>query len=333
MKRQLLVAGLLVLVTGVVLVILASLMLGSKQIPYLVVVDAFLRTDLSITDHVIVRTVRVPRTLIGLLVGVALGLSGALMQGLTRNPLADPGILGVEAGASLAIVLGIYVFGVGNLLGYVWFAFLGAAIVSVAVYALGVSGRDGANPVKLALAGAAASLLLGSITAAILIRNIDTLSGFRHWAVGSLSGRDIGTAWQVLPFILLGVLLTLSLGRHLNALSLGDDLAAALGQRQWLARLQCAAAVVLLSGAATAAAGPVGFVGLVVPHLARLVTGPDNRWVLAYSALLGPIMLIAADVLGRVVDRPLEVQVGIMTALFGAPFFVALASRRRMAEL
>ncbi len=333
MTHRLLLPGLILLLALVALLVVASLMFGSKEIPYAVVVDALLRPDPSVTDHAIVRTVRVPRTLIAVTVGVALGLSGALMQGLTRNPLADPGILGVEAGASLAVVLGIYVFGAGHLLGYVWFAFLGAAIVSVAVYVLGVSGRDGSNPVKLALAGAAVSLLLGSITAAILIRNIDTLSGFRQWAVGSLSARDADVAVQVLPFVLVGVLLTFSLGRHLNTLALGDDLAAALGQRQWRARLQCATAVVLLSGAATAAAGPIGFVGLMVPHLARLVTGPDNRWVLAYSALLGPIVLIAADVVGRVVDRPEEIQVGIMTALIGAPFFIVLASRRRMAEL
>lgn len=333
MRGRVLLPGMLVLLAVVAVLVLASLMFGSKEIPYSVVVDALLRPDPSLADHLIVRTVRVPRTLIAVIVGVALGLSGALMQGLTRNPLADPGILGVEAGASLAVVLGIYVFGAGHLLGYIWFAFLGAAVVSVAVYALGVSGRDGSNPVKLALAGAAISLLLGSITAAILIRNIDTLTGFRQWAVGSLSGRDTDVALQVLPFVLVGVLLTLSLGRHLNAMALGDDLAAALGQRQWRARLQCAAAVVLLSGAATAAAGPIGFIGLIVPHVARLVTGPDNRWVLAYSVLLGPIVLIAADVLGRVVDRPMEIQVGIMTALIGAPFFVVLASRRRMAEL
>ena len=333
MRGRVLLPGMLVLLAVVAVLVLASLMFGSKEIPYSVVVDALLRPDPSLADHLIVRTVRVPRTLIAVIVGVALGLSGALMQGLTRNRLADPGILGVEAGASLAVVLGIFVFGAGHLLGYIWFAFLGAAVVSVAVYALGVSGRDGSNPVKLALAGAAISLLLGSITAAILIRNIDTLTGFRQWAVGSLSGRDTDVALQVLPFVLVGVLLTLSLGRHLNAMALGDDLAAALGQRQWRARLQCAAAVVLLSGAATAAAGPIGFIGLIVPHVARLVTGPDNRWVLAYSVLLGPIVLIAADVLGRVVDRPMEIQVGIMTALIGAPFFVVLASRRRMAEL
>ncbi|MFT4187448.1 MAG: iron ABC transporter permease [Aeromicrobium sp.] len=333
MSRQLLVPGLLVLAALLVAAVLASLMFGSKPIESSVVLDALLRPEPGVTDHVIVRTVRVPRTVIAIMVGVGLGLAGALMQGLTRNPLADPGILGVEAGASLSVVLGIYFVGASHVVGYVWFAFLGAAVVSAGVYVLGATGRDGGSPVKLALAGAAVSLFLSSVTAAILIRNIDTLTGFRQWAVGSLSGRDLDTAMVVGPFIALGVVLTLSLGRHMNALALGNELAAALGQRPWRARLQCGIAVVLLCGAATAAAGPIGFIGLIVPHLARVATGPDNRWVLAYSALLGPIVLIAADVLGRVVDRPQEIQVGIMTALIGAPFFIIVASRRRMAEL
>jgi len=249
------------------------------------------------------------------------------------RPLADPGILGVNAGASLFVVVAIYTFGIGSLLGYVWFAFAGAAITSVVVYSLGSLGREGATPVKLALAGAAITAFLGSITTAILLIDVATLDQFRFWAVGSLSGRDGSIAAQLAPFIAVGTVMALASGRVLNAMALGDDVARSLGQRVGLARLVAAASVVLLVGAATAAAGPIGFVGLTVPHAARAVTGPDYRWVLAYSAVFAPILLLGSDIIGRVVARPAELQVGIVTALVGSPFFVALVRRRKLAEL
>jgi iron complex transport system permease protein len=255
------------------------------------------------------------------------------MQGVARNPLADPGILGVSAGASLFVVLAIYWFGVGTLTGYVWFSFLGAAVAAVVVYAIGATGREGATPVKLALAGAAVSALLASVTTAILLIDLATLDQFRFWAVGSLAGRDVVIAWQITPFVLVGAVMALASGRVLNALALGDDVARSLGQRVGTARAFAATTVVLLVGVATAAAGPIGFVGLTVPHVARVITGPDHRWVLPYSAVLAPVLLLGSDVIGRVVARPGEVQVGIVTALVGAPFFVALVRRRKMAEL
>ncbi len=314
-------------------VTLAGVAYGSKQIPFGTVLDAFFNYNPALNDHLIVRSLRVPRNIVGLLVGVALGLSGAVMQGVARNPLADPGILGVSAGAALAVVIAIYVFGVATLLGYVWFAFAGALVASLVVYFLGSLGREGATPVKLALAGAAITAFLGSMTSAILLVDVATLDQYRFWAVGSIAGRTPQVATEVAPFILAGSIMALASGRVLNALSLGDDVARSLGQKVGLARAFSAFAVVLLTGAATAAAGPIGFVGLTVPHIARSITGPDYRWILPYSAVLAPILLLSSDIIGRVVARPGEVQVGIITALVGSPFFVMLVRRRKLAEL
>jgi iron complex transport system permease protein len=323
----------LVAASAVLMVVaLASIAYGSKSIPLTNVLDSFWAFDGS-TDHLIVRELRLPRTLVGLLVGAALGLSGALMQGVTRNPLADPGILGVNAGAALFVVIAIYVFGISSLTGYVWFAFAGAGVVSVVVYALGSLGRDGATPVKLALAGAAMAAFLGSITTAILIVDVATLDQFRFWAVGSLAGRGSEIVTQVAPFLAVGAVLAFASARSLNSLSLGDDVARSLGVRVGAARLLTAVSVVLLCGAATAAAGPIGFVGLTVPHVARAICGPDYRWVLPYSAVMAPILLLGSDIVGRIVARPGELQVGIVTAFVGAPFFVMLVRRRRLAQL
>jgi iron complex transport system permease protein len=269
----------------------------------------------------------------GLLVGGALGLAGAVMQGLTRNPLADPAILGVESGAALAVVIAIYALGVGTFGGYVWFAFAGAAVASIAVYALGSLGRGGATPVKLALAGAALTALLQSLASAILLLDVETLDQYRFWAVGSLVGRDTEMVGQVWPFIAAGIVLALATGRLLNALALGDDVARSLGMRLGVARGTAALAVVVLAGAATAAAGPIGFIGLTIPHIARAICGPDYRWILPYSLVTAPILLLGADVIGRLLARPSEVQVGIITAVVGAPFFIMLVRRRRLAEL
>jgi len=301
--------GLVGCIALLVLVTLLSIAVGSKQIPFATVFDALRHYNDADTDQVIIRSLRIPRTAIGLLVGAALGLSGALMQGVTRNPLADPGILGVNGGAALFVVAGIYWFGLASLTSYVWLAFAGAAAASVAVY------------------------LLGSLTTALLIGDVDTFDQFRFWAVGSLAGRGSDIGAQVAPFILVGIVLALSSGRVLNALSLGDEVAKSLGQRVGLTRLFVAVVVVLLCGAATAAAGPIGFIGLTIPHVARLVTGPDYRWILPYSMLLAPILLLGSDVLGRIVAQPGELQVGIVTAVIGAPFFIALVRRRKLADL
>jgi iron complex transport system permease protein len=268
-----------------------------------------------------------------LTLGAALGLAGAVMQGVTRNPLADPGLLGVNAGAALAIVAGTFVFGAASTLTTVWMAFAGAAAAGLLVYALGAMGRGGATPVKLAIAGAALSALLASLTAALLLLDSATLDQYRFWAVGSLAGRGVDVLVQTLPFLVLGAILALASSRALDGLALGEDVARSLGQRVGIVRAIAAAAVVLLCGAATAAAGPIWFVGLTVPHVARAITGPDHRWLLPYSMLLGAVLLLAADVIGRFVVRPGELEVGIVTAFIGAPVFIAFVRRRRIAEL
>ncbi|WP_069853610.1 FecCD family ABC transporter permease [Actinoalloteichus hymeniacidonis] len=337
-KRIGLSAGLVGLVVLLVAAAVAGLAVGTKPIPPAVVLDAFFHNgfwtfDPSDSDHLVVRELRLPRTLLGVLAGAALGVAGTLMQGVTRNPLADPGILGVNAGAAFFVVIAISVLGVTTLTGYVWFGFAGAAASVVVIYGVAAVGRGGATPVKLALAGAAMSAALLSLTTAVLITDGGTFDRFRFWQVGALAGRGMDVVVQALPFVLVGLVVALFFGRLLNALSLGDDLARSLGRRVQRDRLIVLSVVVLLCGVATAAAGPIGFVGLAVPHIARLITGPDYRWVLAYSALLAPILLLVADILGRVVTHPGELQVGIVTAVLGAPVFIALIRRRSLPEL
>ena len=312
--------------------VLASLAVGSLPIPLGEVVAAFTAFDDS-DAHVVVTELRVPRTEVGLLAGGALGAAGALMQGVTRNPLAEPGILGISAGAAFAVVLAIFLLGVSSVGAYVWFALGGAGLTAVLVHLLGGSGHGGATPVTLALAGAVMAALLVSLTSAVLVLDARTLDEFRFWVVGSIAGRDGGVVVSVAPFIAAGLALALASGRWLNALALGDDVARSLGQRVALARLGAGLGFVLLAGGAVAAAGPVAFVGLAVPHVARALAGADYRWVVPYSIVLGAIVLLASDVLGRVAARPAELEVGIVTAVLGAPFFIWLVRRRRLAAL
>lgn len=328
-----LVVGVLFICGLLVLLAFASMAFGARSITFGEVLRAIVAYDATNTDHLVVIELRLPRTILGLLVGGALGLAGCVMQGVTRNPLADPGILGVNAGAALFVVCGITFFGIGSTLGLVWFAFAGAAIASVAVYSIASLGRDGATPIKLALAGAAMTAAFGSVTTGLLLYNQATFDQFRFWAVGALAGRSLTVAAQVAPFLILGMLVALCLGRVLNTLSLGDDVARGLGANVPLLRGVSAVAVVLLCGGATAAVGPIGFIGLTIPHIARLITRADYRWTLVYSMLLAPVLLLLADVVGRLIARPGEVQVGIVTALIGAPVFIALVRRKKLAEL
>ncbi|MFW3172107.1 FecCD family ABC transporter permease [Geodermatophilus sp. CPCC 206100] len=323
--------GVLVLLVLVVVAAGLSIAVGTRSIGPGTVWQALTDRGLGTEEAVIVRELRLPRTALGLLVGLALGVAGALTQGHTRNPLGDPGLLGVTAGASLGVVLAIWLFGIGTPAGYVWFAFAGALVGTVLVFALGSVGRGGATPVTLALAGAALSALLYALVRAILVTDTDSLDSFRFWVVGALAGRGADIAWQVAPFIAAGLLLALLNAPALDLLGLGEDVARGLGQRVWLARLVGLASVTLLCGAATAACGPIAFVGLVVPHVVRAFTGPAHRWLVPCSGLLGAAFLLLADVLGRVVARPGELQVGIVLALVGAPFFIALIRRRKLA--
>lgn len=325
--------ALALLAAGTVVAVLLSLAIGTKTIPLGVVVDALLARDGDDVDHLVVRELRLPRTIVGLLVGSALGVAGALMQAVTRNPLADPGILGVNAGASFAVVIAIWAFGTTSVDDLVWFALIGAAITSVVVYALGSIGPGGATPVRLALAGAALSALLFALTRAVTLLDTATLDQFRFWAVGSLSGRDADVAWSVAPFIAVGLVMAVGVSRSLNAIGLGDEVAAALGVEVHLARGVSGVAIMLLCGAAVAAVGPIGFVGLVLPHAARGLFGADQRWLIPACAFGGAAFLLLCDTIGRVVARPSEVQVGIMTAAIGGPAFVILVRRMRMVRL
>jgi iron complex transport system permease protein len=332
MPSRRLASGTVLVLAALLLTCLASLAVGARPVDFGTLVDAFTAFDPAIGDHAVVHA-RIPRTVTGLLAGAALGLAGAAMQGVARNPLADPGILGVNAGASLAVVAGIYAFGITQLSGYIWLAFLGAAAAAAVVYGIASLGREGATPVKLALAGAALAAGLSSVMNAVLVGSRDTLESFRFWQVGSISGRGWEAVGQVLPFLLAGVLATACTGRILNNLSLGDDTARGLGQQVALTRAVSALGIVILCGAATALAGPIAFVGLVIPHVVRAFTGPDYCRILPLSALLAPVLLLGADIIGRVVALPGEVPAGIMTAAVGAPVFIWLVRSRKAAGL
>ncbi|MGV9405247.1 FecCD family ABC transporter permease [Streptomyces sp. NPDC003667] len=321
--------GLLLAVVILVLVALASIAVGAKALSPDQVWHGLFHSTGTYGDVVVDE--RISRTVLGLLAGAALGLSGAVLQALTRNPLADPGLLGINAGASAAVVTALTFFGVTSLTGYVWFAFGGAAAVGALVWFLG--GSRGATPVRLALAGTAISAALYGYLQAVMIMDGAALGKMRFWTVGSLASATGSTIAQVLPFLAAGTLLALGLARPLNAVAMGDDTARALGANLGRTRALAMLAATVLSGAATAACGPIMFVGLMVPHAVRSFTGPDLRWILPYATVLSPVLLLGADVLGRVVARPAELQVGIVTALIGGPVFIFLVRRRRTAQL
>lgn len=307
--------------------VLLSLAVGSRHLSPAEVWQALLPGGGDGVAGQVVRDMRLPRTLLGVLVGAALGLAGVVLQGITRNPIAEPGILGLSQGAAAAVVLAIAFAGVHTLAGYVWFAFAGAGVAAAAVYAVAARGRGGATPVKLALAGAAMNALLASVISAVLTTKAATLDEFRFWQIGSLAGRDVQLAGQVWPFLLVGLLLVLVAARGLDALALGDDAARGLGQNVAAVRVTGGLGAAVLTGAGVAAAGPVAFVGLAVPHLARALVGTGHRWLLPLSALLGAVVLLVADVVGRVVFPPSEVPAGVMTALLGVPFLIVLVRR------
>jgi iron complex transport system permease protein len=326
-------AGLLLAAAALVATCALSLAIGSRTVPLETVWQALVGYDPGSVAQEVVRELRVPRTCLGVLVGAALGLSGTLLQGVTRNPLADPGIMGISAGAAAFVVFGIMVLGAQELYAYVWLGFLGAALATVLVYGVASLGREGATPVKLALVGAAVTAGLTSITNAIVLIDNDALDALRQWEVGTLGGRFSPVVWQVLPFIAGGALVALACGRALNGLALGEDVARALGMRVGAGRFVLFAGVAVLAGAATAACGPIAFLGLAVPHLARMICGPDYRWILRYSLVLGPIVLLLADVLGRVALPSGELQVGVVLGVLGGPIFVALVRYKNLVEL
>ena len=302
---------------------LASVALGVADISPGEVFQALTNSDGS-TEHLIIRTVRAPRSITALLVGGAVAVAGAIMQGLTRNPLADPGILGINAGAALAVVMAVFWLNAASLSVYAGFALVGAAVAAVTVYGLGSLGRGGLTPLNLTIAGAALTALVSSLTTGILILSQRTLEEIRFWLAGSVAGRDIELVVQVLPYLALGLGLGLAMGKQLTTLSLGESVAQGLGQKTGWVKGVAAVSVVLLAGGSVAIAGPIGFIGLIVPHIVRFWAGADYRWILPYSALAGAILLLLADIGARLIIQPQELPVGIVMPLLGAPFFIYL---------
>ncbi len=322
---------LLLLVAVLLGLMFASITVGSRHVSWPDIVAA-LGGDTEGFGRAAVAK-RIPRTLLAVLAGAALGLAGAVMQGVTRNPLADPGILGVNMGASLAVVTGIAYFGLSSSTGQIWVAITGAAVTAVAVYVVGSLGRGGPTPLKLALAGAATSAALASFITAVALPRGDIAESVRSWQIGGVGGGTFDAISQVLPFLAFGGLVCLLSARGLDLLALGDELAAGLGTRVAAARAGASLGAVVLCGASTAVTGPIAFVGLVVPHAFRMLIGGDHRWLLPFSALGGAALLTAADVLGRIVARPAEVDVGIVTALIGAPVFISIVRRHKVRAL
>jgi iron complex transport system permease protein len=321
---------------GAVLTLLAllcalSVAIGTRDVSFADIVGGLSGRVETVAEAAV--AVRLPRTLLALLSGAALGLAGAIMQGVTRNPLADPGILGVNMGASLAVVIGIVWFGIATAQAFIITAIAGAGASAVFVYVVGSLGRGGATPLKLALAGAATSVAFSSLVIAVVLPRSDIAGGIRSWQIGGVGGATFERIETVLPFLAAGFIFSLLSARKLNSLALGDEIAAGLGENVMAARAVASFGAILLCGAATAICGPIGFVGLVVPHLCRLLVGVDNRWLLPFSALGGACLLLAADIVGRIVARPSELDVGIVTALVGAPFFIWIVRRQRVREL
>ncbi|WP_369374621.1 FecCD family ABC transporter permease [Promicromonospora sp. Populi] len=314
---------------ALLVVVLASLAIGSRPVPPDVVLAALLGHDVPVGDQRAVVELRVPRTVIGLVVGIGLGVSGALIQAVTRNPLADPGILGVTAGSSFFVALGVVVLGLSSPDQYVWLALAGALVATVAVALVGGSGRASVDPVRLTLAGVALTAVLAGIVSGLRIADPRTFNALLVWETGSLVDRGWQMAGPVLPFVAVGLVIALLLGGSLNALALGDDVATALGSTVWVTRIAAILAVTLLAGGATAIVGPISFIGLMVPHVARWIACPDQRWIIALTVLLAPVLLLTADILARVVLWPGEMPVGIVTAFVGAPVLIWLVRRQK----
>ncbi|MDC3415462.1 FecCD family ABC transporter permease [Aquibacillus salsiterrae] len=317
------------LIIGVLLIIVfmwASVILGLTKISTQMVFDSFYQFDGS-NEHIIIQDTRIPRALIAGAVGASLAIAGAIMQGLTNNPLASPSVFGVNAGASFLVVVGISFFGITSLGTLKWLAFLGALITVVIVYVLGSLGRDGITPIKLTLAGAAIAALFSSLTQGVLTLNEQALDQVLFWLAGSVQGRELELLTSVFPYFLTGWLCAIIIGRQMNVLSMGDDVAKGLGQRTLLVRIFGAVLVILLAGGAVAVAGPIGFIGIVIPHIARWLVGIDYRWIIPYSGVLGALLLLFADIGARYIIMPSEVPVGVMTAFIGTPFFIYIARR------
>ncbi len=328
-RRLLVLLGSLIVLA---VALLASLLLGSHALAPSRVLDLLLHDDGS-TEAAVIRGQRLPRTLLAAAVGAALGLAGAQMQALTRNPLADPGILGVNAGASLLVVVAVALVGVTGIGFYLWFAFAGAAVAAIGVYVLAGTGRQTATPMRLALAGVAVSAALTAATQTVILLDQEAFNEFRFWVTGSLEGRGWDVLLTVAPVLVVGAAVALAISPALGALVLGEDTAHGLGVRVRRTRMFAMLAITVLCGAATAAVGPIVFVGLAVPMIARHLVGHDQRWVAVCSVVLGACWLLGADILARILVAPQELAAGVVAAIAGAPVFVAVISRRKVPAL
>ncbi|MEB2627101.1 iron ABC transporter permease [Peribacillus frigoritolerans] len=318
--------GLFITIILLLFLLCSSIVYGYTDTTWKMAINAF--TDFNGTnEHIVIQSVRLPRALIASAIGASLAISGVLMQTLTKNPLASPDIFGVNAGAGLAVVTGVTVFGISNLQVFTWLSFLGAAIAAISIYLIGSMGRGGLTPMKLTLAGAAMTAMVASLTQGLLVSNEALLEQVLFWLAGSVSGRSLDNLVAVLPYLVAGWGLALIMSGKMNVLSMGEDVAKGLGLNIAFLKLVLGLAIILLAGGSVAVAGPIGFIGIVVPHLTRSIVGIDHRWLIPFSGLFGAVLLIAADVISRYILMPREVPVGVMTAIIGTPFFIYIARK------
>ncbi|AOH57093.1 iron ABC transporter [Peribacillus muralis] len=318
--------GLFTTVLLLLFLLCSSIVYGYTNTTWQMAIDAFTHFDGS-NEHIVIQSVRLPRALIASAIGASLAISGVLMQTLTKNPLASPDIFGVNAGAGLAVVAGITIFGISNMQVFTWLSFIGAAIAAISIYMIGSMGRGGLTPMKLTLAGAAMTAMVASLTQGLLVSNEALLDQVLFWLAGSVSGRSLDNLVAVLPYLLVGWGLALIVSGKMNVLSMGEDVAKGLGLNIVFLKLVLGLSVILLAGGSVAVAGPIGFIGIVVPHLTRYIVGIDHRWLIPFSGLLGAVLLIAADIISRYILMPREVPVGVMTAIIGTPFFIYIARK------
>ncbi|WP_260286314.1 FecCD family ABC transporter permease [Peribacillus aracenensis] len=318
--------GLFITILLLLFLLCSSIVYGYTDTTWKMAIDAFTHFN-GTNEHIVIQSVRLPRALIASAIGASLAISGVLMQTLTKNPLASPDIFGVNAGAGLAVVTGVTVFGISNLQVFTWLSFIGAAIAAISIYMIGSMGRGGLTPMKLTLAGAAMTAMVASLTQGLLVSNEALLDQVLFWLAGSVSGRSLDNLIAVLPYLVVGWGLALIMSGKMNVLSMGEDVAKGLGLNIVFLKLVLGLAIILLAGGSVAVAGPIGFIGIVVPHLTRSIVGIDHRWVIPFSGLFGAVLLIAADVISRYILMPREVPVGVMTAIIGTPFFIYIARK------
>ncbi|ASS94865.1 FecCD family ABC transporter permease [Peribacillus simplex] len=318
--------GLFITILLLLFLLCSSIVYGYTDTTWKMAIDAFTHFN-GTNEHIVIQSVRLPRALIASAIGASLAISGVLMQTLTKNPLASPDIFGVNAGAGLAVVTGVTVFGISNLQVFTWLSFIGAAIAAISIYMIGSMGRGGLTPMKLTLAGAAMTAMVASLTQGLLVSNEALLDQVLFWLAGSVSGRSLDNLVAVLPYLVVGWGLALIMSGKMNVLSMGEDVAKGLGLNIVFLKLVLGLAIILLAGGSVAVAGPIGFIGIVVPHLTRSIVGIDHRWLIPFSGLFGAVLLIAADVISRYILMPQEVPVGVMTAIIGTPFFIYIARK------